>query len=52
MATFWERAANSVNRILSFIVYIYDFLFSFWYRGEDSSSDCIRSLSLLTFNFF
>ena len=25
MVTFWERAANSVNRIFSFIVYIYDF---------------------------
>ena len=53
MATFWERAARSVNRILSlYYVSLQLWLFPIWLRGRDLVSDCSGSWSLLTFILF
>ena len=50
MATFWERAAHSVNNMFSLNMYICNFGFShFGFKGQAFGSDCISSWSLLTF---
>ena len=52
MATFWERAAHSVSRMLSlYFVYLKLWLFPILVSRAGLGSDCVSSLSLLTFYF-
>ena len=51
MATFWERAAPSVNHIMfskNHVSMLFS-LFPIWFQGQDFGSDCASSWLLLTF---
>ena len=53
MATFWERAAPSVDRMLSlYFDYLLLKLFSILVLGQDLGSDCSSTWSLRTFYFW
>ena len=50
MATFWERAAHSVNRTFSLLCLFCSFgCFPFCFQGRYLDSDCVSYSSLLTF---